>query len=87
MSLEHIEIAMAVATLTTLFTLSELFEPVRKGLPDRPWSCSICMTHWIASPCLYYGFITYLSIVFMAIVGVLLVTKTYNELADLDYKE
>lgn len=82
----YFELAAAITSLTTLFTLSELFEPVRKRLPDRPFGCPVCMTYWVSAPCLYYGVIPYLAVVFMSIVGVLLVTKTYNELADMNYE-
>ena len=38
-------------------------------------------------PCLYFGPIYYLAMVTFSIVGVFIVTKTYNELADMNYEE
>jgi len=77
--------AAAITAITTLFSMSELFEPIRRRLWDRPFSCPICLTYWIAAPYLYYGPSYYLALVFFSIVGVLFVTKTYNELTDFDY--
>ena len=84
--MHYIESAAVVTAITTLLTMSELFEPVRKRLPDRPFGCAVCMTYWIALPYLYYGPLYYLALVTVSIGGVFIVAKTYNELADMDYE-
>lgn len=75
--------ALAVASITSLFTLSELFYPLRERLPDRPFSCPICLTYWVAAPVLYYGVIDYLVVTTLAILFIAGIVKTYLLLARL----
>ena len=86
MHLEHYLIwAAAFTAVNTLFTMSELFEPVRRRLPVRPFSCPICTSYWVCTPALYWGLTTYLAVVTFSILWVFVVAKTYNELADFEY--
>jgi hypothetical protein len=88
-TLNLINCASIVAVISTLITISTLFNKIRAWLPESEvWYCPICLGIWVALPVTllvshikYYFLIILLSNLFM-----LIIMKLYNELHSFEEK-
>ena len=85
--MHYIEVSAAIAALTMLLSRSKLFAPIRNRLPDwMPIHCPVCLSFWMASPLLYYGFVSYLAGVTFTNAWMLVIAKLYLAIDDMDYE-